>query len=154
MDDEQPLPIRIVVTDDLERSRVTVFFRLFLAIPHLIVVVLLGIAAFAVTVILWIALVFEGKAPRTLQEFVALVPPLRNPGERVPLPRRSAVPDVRRRRGVPDRPRDRPRAAAVARTRRGPARARVPGVPAHRSPGRRHVGRQLCDTCSLDDLRR
>ena len=50
MDDEPrpALPIRIVVTDDLERSRVTVFFRLLLAIPHLVVVALWGIAAFAV----------------------------------------------------------------------------------------------------------
>ena len=70
-DETAPLPIRIVVTDDRERSRVTVFFRLLLAIPHLIVVLLWGIAAFAVTIILWIALVVEGKAPRTLQEFVA-----------------------------------------------------------------------------------
>jgi len=71
MDEEPPLPIRIVVTDDLERSRVTVFFRLFLAIPHLVLLFFWGIAAFAVTAVLWIALVFEGKAPRTLQDFVA-----------------------------------------------------------------------------------
>ena len=68
---EHPLPIRLVITDDLERSRVTVFFRLLLALPHLIVVLLWGIAAFAVAVVLWIALLFEGKAPRTLQEFEA-----------------------------------------------------------------------------------
>ena len=30
-------PIRLVVTDDLDRSRLTVFFRLLLAIPHLFV---------------------------------------------------------------------------------------------------------------------
>ncbi|WP_411278289.1 DUF4389 domain-containing protein [Gaiella sp.] len=71
MEDDQPLPIRIVVTDDLARSRVTVFFRLFLAIPHLLVLALWGIAALAVTLIVWIALIFRGKAPRTLQEFVA-----------------------------------------------------------------------------------
>ena len=71
MDEERRLPIRIVVTDDLERSRVTVFFRLLLAIPHLLVVLVWGIAAFAVAIILWIALVVEGKAPRTLQEFEA-----------------------------------------------------------------------------------
>ena len=47
----RPLPVRIVVTDDLERSRVTVFFRLLLAIPHLVVVALWGIAAFAVSVV-------------------------------------------------------------------------------------------------------
>ena len=64
------LPIRIVVSDDLERSRVTVFFRLMLAIPHLVVVALWGIAAAAVSIVLWLALLFEGKAPRTLQSFV------------------------------------------------------------------------------------
>jgi hypothetical protein len=66
-----PLPIRIVVSDDLERSRVTVFFRLLLAIPHLVVVGLFGLAAAAVSVVLWLAIVIEGKAPATLQAFVA-----------------------------------------------------------------------------------
>jgi hypothetical protein len=71
VEDERPrLPIRIVVTDDLERSRVTVFFRMLLAIPHLIVVGLWGVAAFAVSVILWLALLFEGRAPTSLQSFV------------------------------------------------------------------------------------
>jgi hypothetical protein len=72
MDDGTPrLPIRIVVRDDLERSRVTVFFRFFLAIPHLIVVGLWGVAAAAVSVVLWLALLFEGRAPTSLQSFVA-----------------------------------------------------------------------------------
>jgi hypothetical protein len=71
MEDAPPrLPIRIVVSDDLERSRVTIFFRLILAIPHLIVVGLWGIAAGAVSIVLWLALLVEGKAPRTLQAFV------------------------------------------------------------------------------------
>ena len=72
MDDEPrpELPVRIVVTDDLDRSRVTVFFRLFLAIPHLIVVALWGIAAFVVSIILWFALIFEGRAPESMQRFV------------------------------------------------------------------------------------
>ena len=69
--DAARLPIRLVVTDDLERSRGTVFFRLLLAIPHIVVVTLYGIAAAAVAVILWLALVIEGKAPRSLQSFVA-----------------------------------------------------------------------------------
>ena len=64
------LPIRVVVSDDLERSRVTVFFRIILAIPHLVVVALWGIAAGAVSIVLWLALLFEGKAPRSLQSFV------------------------------------------------------------------------------------
>jgi hypothetical protein len=65
------LPIRLVVTDDLERSRTTVFFRVFLAIPHLIFVGLWGVAAFAVTIVVWLALTFQGMAPPTLQRFVA-----------------------------------------------------------------------------------
>ena len=69
--DRPTLPVRIVVTDDLERSRWTVFFRLILAIPHLIVVALWGIAAALVSIIIWIALVFEGRAPESLQRFVA-----------------------------------------------------------------------------------
>jgi hypothetical protein len=67
----EPLPLRIVVTDDLQRSRVTVFFRWLLVIPHLIVVGLWGLAAAAVSVVLWIALLVEGRAPRSLQEFAA-----------------------------------------------------------------------------------
>jgi hypothetical protein len=70
-DTPRRLPIRIVVTDDLERTRATVFFRLLLAIPHLIVVAFWGVAAFAVSVILWLALLFEGKAPHSLQKFIA-----------------------------------------------------------------------------------
>jgi hypothetical protein len=69
-DTPRRLPIQIVVADDLERSRATVIFRFLLVIPHLIVVSLWGFAAAAVTVIIWFALIFEGKAPRSLQGFV------------------------------------------------------------------------------------
>ena len=37
-------PIRLIVTDDLQRSRLTVFFRLLLALPHLFWLYLWGIA--------------------------------------------------------------------------------------------------------------
>ena len=40
-----PHPIQVVVTDDLRRSRLTVFFRGLLVIPHLIVLILWSIAA-------------------------------------------------------------------------------------------------------------
>ena len=36
-------PIGLIVTDDLQRNRLTVFFRLLLAIPHFIVVILWGV---------------------------------------------------------------------------------------------------------------
>jgi hypothetical protein len=65
-------PIRLVVIDDdLHRSRLTVFFRLFLAIPHLIWLVLWGIAAQTVAFVLWLAILIEGRAPAILHDFVA-----------------------------------------------------------------------------------
>jgi hypothetical protein len=68
---ERRHPIRLVVTDDLERRRVTVFARLLLAIPHLIVVSLWGLATIPVSFVLWVALLIEGRAPKSLQGFVA-----------------------------------------------------------------------------------
>ncbi len=65
------LPIRVVVTDDLARSRVTVFFRLILAIPHLIVLLFWGVAALLAAVVLWFGFVIAGKGQRGAQEFVA-----------------------------------------------------------------------------------
>ncbi len=64
-------PIRLVVTDDCERSRLTVFFRGILAVPHLVWILLWGVAAFAVAFVVWLAVLFEGRAPRTLHGFIA-----------------------------------------------------------------------------------
>jgi len=70
--DLHPRSIRLVVRDDdLDRNRLTVFFRLFLAIPHFIWLTLWGIAAFVVAFILWLAVLIEGKAPENLHDFVA-----------------------------------------------------------------------------------
>jgi hypothetical protein len=70
--DPDARPIRLVVRDgDLTRTRLTVFFRLFLAIPHFIWLTLWGIAAFVVAFILWLAVLIEGKAPENLHDFVA-----------------------------------------------------------------------------------
>jgi hypothetical protein len=66
-----PHPIRIVVSDDLARSRVTIAFRLLLAIPHLIWVALWGAAAMLAAIVIWLAVLFEGRSPRTLHGFVA-----------------------------------------------------------------------------------
>ena len=38
-------PIRLVVTDDLQRNRLTSFFRLILAIPHIVWLALWSIVA-------------------------------------------------------------------------------------------------------------
>jgi hypothetical protein len=64
-------PVRLVVRDDLERSRLTVFFRLFLAIPLFVWVVLRGIAAFVVGFVNWLAVLVQREVPEGLHDFVA-----------------------------------------------------------------------------------
>jgi hypothetical protein len=72
MDEAPPRPpVRLVVSDGLARSRLTVLFRLFLAIPHFLWLVLWGIAATAVAVVLWIATLVSGRPPRDLHAFVS-----------------------------------------------------------------------------------
>jgi hypothetical protein len=51
------------------RNRLTVAFRLILAIPHLIVLALLGIALFVVGVIAFFAVLFTGRWPGGLRNF-------------------------------------------------------------------------------------
>src|SRR5438874_928340 len=48
-------PVRLVVEDDLRRNRLTVFFRLLLAIPHIIWVLLWTIAVVVAAIVGWIA---------------------------------------------------------------------------------------------------
>ncbi len=65
-------PIRLVVRDDdLRRSRLTVFFRLLLALPHLVWLTLWGVATNVVVFVLWLAILIEGRAPTVLHDFVA-----------------------------------------------------------------------------------
>lgn len=64
-------PIRLVVTDDLRRSRLTVFFRYLLAIPHLFWMMLYGIAAYVVLFVAWFAALFTGRVPEGMHGFLA-----------------------------------------------------------------------------------
>lgn len=64
-------PIRLESSDDLQRSRLTVFFRFLLAIPHLIWVTLWGIAAFFAAIGNWFATLFTGTPPAGLHRFLA-----------------------------------------------------------------------------------
>jgi hypothetical protein len=66
-----PHPVRIVVSDDLQRSRLTVLFRLLLAIPHLIWVLLWTIAAVAAVIVNWFATLIAGRSPGSLHRFLA-----------------------------------------------------------------------------------
>ncbi|MGN6429837.1 MAG: DUF4389 domain-containing protein [Gaiellaceae bacterium] len=64
-------PIRLVVTDDLQRNRLTVFFRLILAIPHVIWLTLWGIVAMLVAIANWFATLVKGECPEGLHDFLA-----------------------------------------------------------------------------------
>ena len=59
------------MTDDLARRRVTVLFRLVLAIPHLLWLGLFGIAAVMLSFVAWLAVLFEGRVPATVHRFLA-----------------------------------------------------------------------------------
>jgi hypothetical protein len=62
-------PVQLVVEDDLRRSRLTVFFRLLLAIPHLIWVALWSIVMLVAAIIGWLAALAVGRLPASLHRF-------------------------------------------------------------------------------------
>ncbi len=65
-------PIRLAVTTQFEgRNRITVLFRLFMVIPHYIVLYFLNIAAEVVGIISWFAALFTGSVPQGLHNFLA-----------------------------------------------------------------------------------
>jgi hypothetical protein len=63
-------PIQLVVEDDLQRTRLTVFFRALLAIPHLIWLYLWGIAAALAAVVAWFAALFTTRVPDAVHGFL------------------------------------------------------------------------------------
>ncbi|HET7464130.1 MAG TPA: DUF4389 domain-containing protein [Longimicrobium sp.] len=65
-----PYPAGLVLeTGDAPRDRLTVGFRVFLAIPHLVCVWALGIAWCLTTMIAWFAILFTGRYPEGLYHF-------------------------------------------------------------------------------------
>jgi hypothetical protein len=64
-----PIVLR-VPTDELERSRITVFFRLALAFPHFVWLALWSILALIVAILNWIATVFAGRSPAAFHRFL------------------------------------------------------------------------------------
>jgi hypothetical protein len=64
-------PVRLVVTDDLKRSRLTVLFRLLLAIPHFIWLTLWSIAVFFVVIVAWFTALIKGRLPDGMHNFLA-----------------------------------------------------------------------------------
>ena len=73
MPDDQPpeRAVRLVVTDDLVRSRATVFFRWLLAIPVWIAFAFWTAAALVVVVGAWFVTLVQGRCSSGLHEFLA-----------------------------------------------------------------------------------
>lgn len=64
-------PVRIVVADELERSRLTVAFRLPLAIPHFVWIALWSIVLVFALAVAWVAALVTGRVPAALHRFLA-----------------------------------------------------------------------------------
>jgi hypothetical protein len=64
-------PIGLIVDDDLKRSRLTVFFRYWLAIPQGIWIFLWMIAASVAVFVAWIVGIIMGRIPDGLHGFIA-----------------------------------------------------------------------------------
>jgi hypothetical protein len=64
-------PVRLRITDDLHRTRLTVFFRVLLAIPHFLWQALLGILAIVAIIVNWFATLIAGQSPEWLHAYLA-----------------------------------------------------------------------------------
>jgi hypothetical protein len=60
----------VTFSPDLTRSRLTVFFRPWLAIPHLVWLYLYGIAAGVLYIGHWVVAIFTGKTPQVTYDFL------------------------------------------------------------------------------------
>ena len=65
------LPVRLAVDDDLERNRLTVFFRLLLAIPHFFWLAIWGFFAVAGAIANWFIVLVSGRTHPGLHRFLA-----------------------------------------------------------------------------------
>src|SRR6266699_25695 len=63
-------PVLVAFAGPAPQSRLTVAFRIFMAIPQLIVLWLLGIAAMVITIIGWFGALFTGRLPVFAADFL------------------------------------------------------------------------------------
>ena len=65
-------PYRVDVEFDppAKQSRLTVLFRGFMLIPHIIIMAVLGFVASVAIVLSWLAIIFTGKMPAGLAGFI------------------------------------------------------------------------------------
>lgn len=64
-------PVRLVVRDDLRRSRLTVFFRLLLALPHIVWFLLWASLVQYAAPLAWLWALVTGRLPEFLHRFLA-----------------------------------------------------------------------------------
>jgi hypothetical protein len=64
-------PVRISCDDDLRRSRLTVFFRFFLWLPHLVWLILWGVVNLFAVVANWFVTLFTGRPAAGLHRFIS-----------------------------------------------------------------------------------
>jgi hypothetical protein len=64
-------PIQLSCSDDLRRSRLTVFFRLLLVLPHLVWLAIWGIAVLFMAMANWLATLLGPTSPESLHDFLA-----------------------------------------------------------------------------------
>jgi hypothetical protein len=68
MDDH---PVRLLVDDDLRRSRLTVFFRYLLTVPHIVWLYLWSAVVVLAMLVNWLALLITGKPISALHRFTS-----------------------------------------------------------------------------------
>ena len=120
-------PIRISEDAELRRSRLTVFFRLLLFLPHYVWLVLWGIAVFFTVIANWFVTLFAGRPADALHRFNGAYLRYTHARLLVPVSRHQRVPRLRRRtRQLPRRPADRPARAPEPLEDRLPHHPRVP----------------------------
>lgn len=69
-DEEQAVHLDFPYPDALRLNRWLPLIKRLLAIPHYVVLIFLSIAAFVVVIISWFAILFTGRYPRSLFDFV------------------------------------------------------------------------------------
>jgi hypothetical protein len=68
---ERSDPVRLEVDDDLRRNRLTVFFRLPLAFPHLVWLYVWSVIAGLAALVNWVCTLVAGRSPGWLHAFLA-----------------------------------------------------------------------------------
>jgi hypothetical protein len=67
---QTPAPVLVAFAGPIRQSRLTVLVRIFMVIPQLIVLAVLGVAAYVVTIIGWFGALFTGRLPAFAADFL------------------------------------------------------------------------------------